>query len=146
MEAVETMIGAEKGAEYVTQVIELNSQEVKPLFGKEPMVKVPRNMFDRLLENYKAALTYKRMYESYYAKCSSQESIIQRLEATIQDLTAKVKQLTDFIEAKGLVEAFKEFLNPKKIIEKVRDDRVKKAEQKVIRTVPAKKKKSGIAR
>ena len=146
LEAVETMIGAEKGAEYETQVIELNSTEVKPLFGKEPMVKVPRNMFDRLLENYKAAITYKRMYESYYAKCSRQESIIQRLEATIQDLTAKVKQLTDFIEAKGLVEAFKKFLNPKKIIEKVRDERVRKAEHRVSNPIPAKKKKSGIAR
>ena len=62
-------------------------------------------------------------FSKIFAKCSRQESIIQRLETTIQDLTGKVKQFTSFIEAKGLVEAFKEYLNPPKVIEKVKSVR-----------------------
>lgn len=144
LEAVEIMIGAEKSAEHATQVIELNSTEVKPLFGKETMVKVPKNLYDRLLENYKAAKTYERMYESYYTKCSRQESIIQRLEATIQDLTGKIKQFTSFIEAKGLAEAFKEFLNPPKVIEKVKSVRDNLSEYRKAkpRSTPAKNRDS----
>ena len=71
-------------------------------------------------------------------------SIIQHLEATVQDLTSKIKQFTSFIEAKGLVEAFKEFLNPPKVIEKVKDVRTKLSEYRKAKpkSTPAKKRDS----
>ena len=144
LDEYETIINAVESAEYEKQVIKLNSTEVKPLFGGEPVVKVPRNMFDKLIEKYKAAKTYEVMYESYYAKYTKQQSIIQNLEATLQDLTNKIKQFTSFIEAKGLVAAFKEFLNPPKVIEKVKDVRTKLSEYRKAKpkSTPAKKRDS----
>ena len=144
LEEYETIINAVESAEYEKQVIKLNSSEVKPLFGGDPVVKVPRNLFDKLIEKYKAAKTYEVMYESYYAKYTKQQSIIQHLEATVQDLTSKIKQFTSFIEAKGLVEAFKEFLNPPKVIEKVKDVRTKLSEYRKTKpkSTPTKKRDS----
>ena len=144
LDEYETIINAVESAEYEEQVIKLNSSEVKPLFGGDPVVKVPRNLFDKLIEKYKAAKTYEVMYESYYAKYTKQQSIIQHLEATVQDLTGKIKHFTSFIEAKGLVEAFKEFLNPPKVIEKVKDVRTKLSECRKAKpkSTPAKKRDS----
>ena len=71
---------------------------------------------------------------------------VDELKAEVAFLKDKVQKFTDFIEAKGLVEAFKEFLNPKKAIEKVRENSVRIAPQRASVPIPAKKKKSGSAR
>lgn len=128
------------------QEIESKVTPVSSVFGKEPMVKIPRKLYDKLIARYQLADTLERLYHDYESKTRTLMIRVDELKAEVAFLKDKVQKFTDFIEAKGLVEAFKEFLNPKKAIKKVRDDRAKKAEQRITGTVPAKRKKSGIAR
>ena len=139
--------------QYVSNEAEEISQsatDVKSLFGGEPMVKIPRKLFDKLVERYKVAGTFERLYKDYYGKCSSQELTIYSLRQTIKELTNKVRQLTDFIESKGLIAAFKEFLQPKpkSVIKTLRDNQEKpKARDEQARSVkPDIKKKRSSAR
>ena len=89
------------------------------------MVKIPRSIFDKLLERYKEAGTFEKLYQDYYGKCYSLQLSVNSLRARIDELTIKVKQLTSFIEAKGLVAAFKEFLQPKSIKKTLQENKVK---------------------
>ncbi len=114
------------------QEIEQKAIEVKPLFGGEPMVKIPRTVFDKLLDRYRAAGTFERLYNDYYGKSYSLQLTVNRLKEHIEELTVKLKQLTSFIEAKGLVAAFKEFLKPKPITKPPKEELRQERPRKVI--------------
>ena len=103
---------------------------------------MPRRLYDRLIARYKLADMLERLYHDYESKTRTLKIRVDELKAEVDFLKKKVQKFTEFIEAKGLVEAFKEFLNPKKAIEKVRDDRSVRAEQKISSNAPAKKKKA----
>lgn len=121
LQDISKLTTADKFATQEAQEIEKKAIEVKPLFGGEPMVKIPRTVFDKLLDRYKAAGTFERLYNDYYGKSYSLQLTVNRLKEHIDELTVKVKQLTSFIEAKGLVAAFKEFLKPKRIIKQSKE-------------------------
>jgi chromosome segregation ATPase len=139
------IINAGKYAANEAQEITESAKEVKPVFGGEPMVKISRKKFDKIVEKYKMARTFERLYKDYYGKCSAQELTIQSLRQTIADLTSKVRQFTNFIESKGLVAAFKEFLQPKpkSVIKTLRDnqEKVKTKDEQVRKLKPEIKKK-----
>ena len=124
--------------------IESKVTSIPSIFGGEPMVKMPRRIFDKLLTRYKLADTLERLYGDYRSKVSVQESVIETLKIEIAELKVRVKQLTGFIEAKGLVEAFKEFLTPKPIKEKLRENKVKRVIDR--KTIPDNKKKRSSVR
>lgn len=145
-EEISSIAEAMKPSDAELKEIESNVTSVPAMFGKEPMVKIPRRLYDRLIARYKLADTLERLYHDYESKTRALKIRVDELKAEVAFLKEKVQKFTDFIEAKGLVEAFKEFLNPQKAIEKIKDDRAKRAEQKISGTAPVKKKKSGIAR
>jgi len=126
---ISQILDAGKSVAHEAEEIEEKVVEVKPIFGKEPMVKIPRSIFDKLLDRYKVAGTFEKLYQDYYGKCYSLQLTVNSLRARIDELTIKVKQLTSFIEAKGLVEAFKEFLKPKPklIVETLKENKAKVA-------------------
>ena len=125
LQDISKLTTADQFATQEAQEIEKKAIKVKPLFGGEPMVKIPRSVFDKLLDRYKAAGTFERLYNDYYGKSYSLQLTVNRLKEHIDELTLKVKQLTSFIEAKGLVAAFKEFLKPKQIKETLQENRAK---------------------
>lgn len=145
-EEISSIAEAMKPSYAEIQEIESKVTPVSSVFGKEPMVKIPRRLYDRLIARYKLADTLERLYHDYESKTRTLKIRVDELKAEVAFLKDKVQKFTDFIEAKGLVEAFKEFLNPKKAIEKVRDDRAKRIEQRTTKTqeIPAKKKKSPV--
>jgi predicted nucleic acid-binding Zn-ribbon protein len=128
------------------QEIESKVTPVPSMFGKEPMVKLPKTIYDKLIARYQLADTLERLYHQYEFEARTLKIKINDLKAEVSFLKKKVQQFTDFIETKGLVEAFKEFLNPIKAIEKIKDDRAKRIEQRTMKTqeMPAKKKKPSI--
>lgn len=145
-EEIDSIAEAMKPSYAELKEIESKVTPVPAMFGKEPMVKIPRKTYDKLIARYQLADTLERLYHQYEFEARSLKAKITDLKGEIAFLKKKVQQFTDFIEAKGLVEVFKEFLNPKKAIEKVRDDRAKRIEQRVSSIIPKKKKKGGIAR
>lgn len=145
-EEIDSIAEAMKPSYAELQEIESKVTSVPTVFGKEPMVKIPRKIYDKLIARYQLTDTLERLYHQYEFEARSLKAKITDLKGEIAYLKKKVQQFTDFIEAKGLVEAFKEFLNPKKTIEKVRDDRAKRIEQRASNPIPVRKKKSGSAR
>lgn len=145
-EEIDSIAEAMKPSYAELKEIESKVTPVPAMFGKEPMVKIPRKIYDKLIARYQLADTLERLYHQYEFEARALKAKITDLKGEIAFLKKKVQQFTDFIEAKGLVEVFKEFLNPKKAIEKVRDDRAKRIEQRVSSIIPKKKKKGGIAR
>ena len=124
---VSKILDAGKLVTHEVEEIEKNAVEVKPLFGKEPMVKIPRSIFNKLLERYKVAGTFEKLYQDYYGKSYSLQLTVNSLKERVQELNVKVRQLTSFIEEKGLVAAFKEFLKPKpkSIVEALKENKAK---------------------
>ena len=120
-QALRSISLAMETSEKYAESIESQATPVTFLFGGEPMVKIPRKTFNNLLERYKLAETYERLYGKYYSKTLSQERTIYNLKAELAELKTMVTQFKAFIEDKGLITAFKEFLNPKKVIEKVKE-------------------------
>ena len=145
-EEIDSIAESMKPSDAELQEIESKVTPVPAMFGKEPMVKMPRRLYDRLIARYRLADTLERLYHEYEYKTRTLKIRVDELKAEVAFLKEKVQKFTDFIEVKGLMESFKEFLNPKKAIEKVRDDRVKRAEQKISGMAPTKNKKNGIAR
>lgn len=74
---------------------------------------IPRRVFDKLLERYGMAATFESLYRKYENMAWWNQNKINDLTKQISELKSKVGQFTRFIEAKGLVEAFKEFIKPK---------------------------------
>lgn len=145
-EEIDSIAESMKPSDAELQEIESKVTPVPAMFGKEPMVKMPRRLYDRLIARYRLADTLERLYHQYEFDARSLKAKITDLKGEIAYLKKKVQQFTDFIEVKGLVEAFKEFLNPKKAIEKVRNDRAKRIEQRTEKSkeMPAKKKKPSV--
>lgn len=124
---VSKILDAGKLVTHEVEEIEKKAVEIKPLFGKEPMVKIPRSIFNKLLERYKVAGTFEKLYQDFYGKSYSLQLTVNTLQERVQELNVKVRQLTSFIEAKGLVAAFKEFLKPKpkSIVEVLKENKAK---------------------
>ena len=124
---VSKILDAGKLVTHEVEEIEKKAVEVKPLFGKEPMVKIPRSIFNKLLERYTVAGTFEKLYQDYYGKSYSLQLTVNSLKERVQELNVKVRQLTSFIEEKGLVAAFKEFLKPKpkSIVEALKENKAK---------------------
>lgn len=145
---VSEILDAGKLVTHEVEEIEKKAVEVKPLFGKEPMVKIPRSLFDRLLERYKVAVTFEKLYQDYYSKSYSLQLTVNSLKERVQELNIKVRQLTSFIEAKGLVAALKEFLKPKpkSIVKTLRDgqEMIKACNEQVHRVKLDIKKRSSV--
>lgn len=113
MDDISSITSAVKSAEKEALKIEKKAIDYKPLLGGEPMVKLPRKVFDDLVSRYKLTGTLEKLYNEYYGKYTAQLGLIQELKSEISGLNNKIRQLTNFIEAKGFMEAFKEFIAPK---------------------------------
>ena len=118
-------------AEKEARKIEKKAVYYTPLLGGEPMVKIPHKVFEELLSRYKLTGTLEKLYNEYYGKFTVQQGLIQELKSEISGLNNKIRQLTNFLEAKGLMAAFKEFITPKvtSIKETLKLNKAKVAEQ-----------------
>lgn len=91
------------------------------------MVKIPCKDFDELILTYKVAEAVDILYRDSCVRLREQQGLIKTLKEEIAGLTNKIKQLTNFIESKGLLQAFKEFLKPKSksIVEALKENKAK---------------------
>jgi len=104
---------------------------VPALFGGEPMVKIPKRSFEKLMKISRSALKLKRLSARYEKEITAAKDTIAKLTKTIGTLKEKIKGYEGFIDFKGLATALDEFLHPKQksIIEELAELRSKKAER-----------------
>ena len=112
--ALGKIVKAEKHATEDADRIEARAETVKSLFDKEPMVKITRQDFDKLIEGYKTAGVFRRLYNEAEERISVLQGSVGRLKQQVEDLSLQVHQLSNFIKDRGLFEAFKEFIAPAK--------------------------------
>ena len=77
--------------------------------------------------------TLKNLNLAYERELSIKEKMIQRLKGQEKVLKTKLKQYELFIDVKGLVDAFKEFIRPKTIQEQLEEKKVEVELQKKVK-------------
>ena len=145
-EEINSIAEAMKPSYAEIQEIESKVFPVPTVFGKEPMVKMPRTIYDKLIARYKLADTLERLYHDYEFKARTLKIKVDELKAEVDFLKKKVQQFTEFIETKGLVEVFKEFLNPQKLVKKINDYSVNRSVQRINNQISVRKKRNGPVR
>ena len=143
MSDMSRMVKAGEKAEEEAAKIERSAKEVKSLLDKEPMVKIPRTTFEELVLTYRVTEATDILYRDCSARLREQQGLIKELRNEIAGLKNKIRQLTGFIESKGLLQAFKEFLKPKSVIKTLSEKKeiVIEREARKPQLVPPKKNK-----
>ena len=148
MSDMSRMVKAGEKAEEEATKIERSAKEVKSFLDREPMVKIPRTTFEELVLTYRVTESTDNLYRDCSARLREQQGLIKELRNEIAGLKNKIRQLTDFIESKGLLQAFKEFLKPKSVIKNLSEKKkiVIEREAQKPQLVPPKKKNKGYLR
>ena len=115
---------------------------VNHLFGGEEYVKVKKSDWNKIMDAFSRAVSRNHLLEKYEKKISA-------LEKKIETLTDQIEKLKQFVESRGLGEAFVEFvksLAPKSFKQKLEEKKADAAEQNRLRKttqqeMPDKKKK-----
>lgn len=83
------------------------------------MVKMPKTIFEKMISKYCVAGTFENLNTQYSKELRKKEHDVIKLKEQNGLLKDKLKKCTEFITQHGLVEAFKEFLRPKTVLEKL---------------------------
>ena len=140
---MDNLIAAGKPVEKEIKEIRNQVAKVPQIFGGEPMIKIPEKVFEKMIARYRVAGTFENLSKEYdrnlYAKQSSLDKAMEQIKA----LKDKLKKYDSFLGAKGLLEAFAEFIRPKSIHESVAEKQkivdASKDKQKNIGVIPKKK-------
>ena len=126
--------------------IKKRAKPLPSLLGGEPSVKLSEKDFKHLLKIAKASGTMERLNKMYDKDIDQLQVKLDKCMEQIKTLSDKVKKYESFLNIKGLISKFKEFLKPKSIhnrlTEKKKVVEENRTERKVI-TPPRKSK--GIA-
>ena len=102
---------------------------VPGLFGAEPMVKIPKKSFDKLIKICKSVSSFKKLFYRKDTELVLANKKIEKLQNGEKTLQEKNSLLERFIKEKGFAEAFKKFLELKSIKEYLREYKAKQAEK-----------------
>lgn len=115
------------------EIAEIKSQvsDVTSFFGGEPMVKLPKKTFEKMLSKYRVAGTFENLNRQYANTIEAKDKTIAGLREQISSLKSKLREFTDFVSEHGLMEAFKEFIRPKSMKEKLEIGKQKSKEMEI---------------
>ena len=99
--------------------IRSKTSDVPNFFGGEQMVKLPKKIHEKMISRYRVAGTFENLSRKYETELSAKQEKNKKLTEQIDTLKAKIKQHTDFLGKRGLLEAFAEFIRPKSIRERL---------------------------
>lgn len=116
---LDKILSAKKPVEKEVKTIRSQAVTTKPLLGGEPTVKIPQKTFDNMLEKYLAVGTMENMNSIYEKKISMMQATIDKMSARVKELKDIVKRYEGFLDLRGLTEAFKEFIRPKGVVERL---------------------------
>ena len=105
---------------YVYSISSVVAEKFEAIFfGGEPMVKLPKKTFEKMLSKYRVAGTFENLNRQYAGAIEAKDKTIAGLREQISSLKSKLREFTDFVSECGLMEAFKEFIRPKSMKEKL---------------------------
>ena len=125
---IDKVLAAGKPVAKELAVIRKNAKHLPFTLGSEPSVKIPEKDFNRLMDMAQASGTLEKLNEIYDRELEHMQGIIDELMVQVKKWKDKILQYDKFLNVKGLVEEFKEFVRPKSIKEWM------EANQKTVKT------------
>ncbi len=116
---LDKILDAGKPGEKEIEEIKSQVSDVMSFFGGEPMVKLPKKSFEKMISRYRVAGTFENLSRQYASAIEAKDKIIAGLKEQISSLKSKVREFTDFVSEHGLMEDFREFIRPKSMKEKL---------------------------
>ena len=111
-----------------------NAKQLPSILGSEPSVKISEKDFNHLMDMAQASGTLEKLNEIYDREVEYMQGAIDDLKAQLKTWKNKIQQYDKFLNVKGLVEEFKEFVRPKSIKERM-EDKQKRVETQKKQTV-----------
>ena len=131
---LEKLLAAEKPVKRELALIKQDTKQLPALLGGEPYFKISGRNLDKLMDIAQGAGTLKNLNLAYERELSVMEKSIIKLKEREKTLKVKLKQYELFVEIKGLVDVFKEFIRPKTIQEQLEEKKAEVELQKKAKT------------
>ena len=128
---LDKILDAGKPVEKEIEEIKSQVSDVISLFGGEPMVKLPKKTFERMISRYRVSGTFENLNRQYASAIEAKDKTIAGLKEQISSLKSKVREFTDFVSEHGLMEAFRKFIRPKSMKEKLEIGKQKSREMEI---------------
>lgn len=128
---LDKILDAGKPVEKEISEIRAQVSGVANFFGGEPMVKLPKKTFERMISRYRVAGTFENLNRQYASAIEAKDKTIAGLKEQVSSLKSKVREFTDFLSEHGLMEAFKEFIRSKSLKEKLEIGKRKSREMEI---------------
>ena len=100
--ALDKILDAGKPVEKEIEEIKSQVSDVMSLFGGEPMVKLPKKTFEKMISRYRVAGTFENLNRQYASAIEAKDKTIAGLKEQISSLKSKVREFTDFVSEHGL--------------------------------------------
>ncbi len=94
--------------------IEKQAVNLPNFFGGEQMIKIPKKSFNKLMKISRSAMKLQKLSERYEAEVSRYKDRVTKLNERLNTAKGKLADYKKFVENKGLMAIFEEFLHPKK--------------------------------
>lgn len=130
---IEKLLAAEKPVKKELALIKQDTKQLPALLGGEPYFKISGKNLNKLMDMAQGFGTLKNLNIAYERELSIKEKTIQRLKEQEKVLKTKLKQYELFIDVKGLLDAFKEFIRPKTIQEQLHEKKAVVESQKKVK-------------
>ena len=139
---IDTLLESEKPVKKELALIKQDTKQLPAILGGEPYFKISERNLNKLMEMAQGAGTLKNLNMAYEKEISAMKKTIDRLSAQVKTFKVKVKQYGTFLDLRGLVDAFKEYIRPKTIQEQLAEKKtlVEKEKGRRMQEVDVKKK------
>ena len=120
---IDTLMAAEKPVKRELTQIRQDTKQLPALLGGEPYFKISESNLNKLMEMAQGAGTLKNLNMAYEKEISVMKKKIDKVSAQIKTLRSKVKQYETFLDLRGLVDAFMEYIRPMTVQEQLAEKR-----------------------
>lgn len=130
---IDTLLAAEKPVKRELALIRQDTKQLPAILGGELYFKISERNLNKLMEMAQGAGTLKILNMSYEKELSAMKKTIDRLSAQAKTFKSKINQYEAFLNLRGLVDAFMEYIRPKTMQERLAEKKAIVEKKKKIR-------------
>ena len=116
---IDTLLAAEKPVKRELALIRQDTKQLPAILGGESYFRISESNLNKLMKMAQGAGTLKNLNMAYEKEISAMKKTIDRLSVQVKTFKSKVKQHEAFLDLRGLVDAFMEYLRPKTVQEQL---------------------------
>lgn len=116
---IDTILAAEKPIKRELALIRQNAKQLPAILGGESYLKISEKNLNKLMEMAQGAGTLKNLNVAYEKELSVMKKTIDKLSGQVKSLKSRVKQYENFLDLRGLLDVFVEYIRPKTMQERL---------------------------